>query len=512
MESCSSFIVVDEELSTVQFAHSSIKRHLLSKPTELDICDYHIDSLRADVNLASIAVTYLSLDIHGQELIKASGPSQPYAAEVPSFVVKSALPKYDVANRIALVILRGRKTFGKTSGLDLDKSAHLLREMDTQMQEVFSFLPYCQEYWLYHSRSIYTLGHDRVYELWMRLVNGTERTVEVPWAPEKRADLGKHFLGWITKNRHDTLIGIAIQQLWYRMTHSIPGFDLGQLEEFLVLLPIEDVLRYLNLVPEGRIDSLLEEAAENRYRTAARPVLQIAVTANNPSELYGNALHDALSSNKKTIAELLIRSVADVNYQIGKYSTALQLAATIHGMDPIVELLLENGAEVNARGFNESADSLLDNNAEMNARRFRDSTALIVAAATNNVATVKLLLEAGADVNAYGGVYGTALIAAVTHESALSVLILLEAGAVVESRDPNGALPLELAAKLGNEQIVKHLLKYRPFTKGTFGNEQEYMKYYDTTGAIARILLRADERKRDAIRGEDSDSDSMHTS
>lgn len=76
LESCGSFLVVDEELSTVHFAHSSVKRHLLSEPTDLDVRDYHIDSSRADVNLGSIAVTYLSLDVLGHKLVKASGPSQ----------------------------------------------------------------------------------------------------------------------------------------------------------------------------------------------------------------------------------------------------------------------------------------------------------------------------------------------------------------------------------------------------------------------------------------------------
>lgn len=493
LESCGSFIVVDEELSTVHFAHSSIKRHLLSKPTELDIRDYHIDSSRADINLGSIVVTYLNLDVLGHELTKASGPSQPYAADVPSFVVKSALLKHDVVNKMALAILRGRRTPVKDSGLDLERSAHLLRE-DTHMQEVFSFLPYCQEYWLYHSRSIHASGHDRVYELWTRLVNGTERIAELPWAPEKPADLGEQFLGWITKNVHIALISIAIRQLWSNRSYNIAKFgvyssqvfnecsqlfngsttrffDMRRLELLSSLLP-DEARRSLDLDSLIAIDDLLKEAVTSGYEAVVRLVIQnrvVRLHINILGACYGRALHDAVSSNQKAIAELLIDSGANVNYQDRNHGSALEAAAASHGMDPIVELLLEKGADVNACGGGHGA-------------------ALIAAAAIDNGAAIELLLKAGADVNVYAGIYGTALIAAVTNENSWAVMMLLKAGAKVDSRGPNGARPLPVAAKRENEFIVKQLLACGAHVKETLEDEQEYMKYYETSRAIARML------------------------
>lgn len=495
LESCGSFIVVDEELSTVHFAHSSIKRHLLSKATKLDIRDYHIDSSRADINLGSIVVTYLSLDVLDHQLTKASGPSQPYAANVPSFVVKSTLLKHDVVNKMALAILRGRRTPVKDSGLDLERSAHLLRE-DTHMQEVFSFLPYCQEYWLYHSRSIYASEHDRVYELWTRLLNGTERTAELPWASEKPADLGEQFLGWITKNVHIALIIIAIRQLWSNRSYNIAKFgayssqafdgstsrffDMGRLELLLSLLPDEEARRSLDLDSPTGIDALLQEAVTSGYEAVVRLVIQNGVVPNinilsdldgkaNLNDLYGKALHDAVWSNQKAIAELLIDSGANVNYQGEKYGSALEAAAALHGMDPIVKLLLEKGADMNACGGGRG-------------------TALTAAAAIDNVAAIELLLKAGADVNVYAGFHGTALIAAVTNENSWAVMMLLKAGAKVDSRGPNGARPLRVAAKRENEFIVKQLLACGAPIKETLEDEQEYMKYYETSRAIARML------------------------
>lgn len=65
LEACGSFVIVDEELSTVHFAHSSVKQHLLSEPTnpdvEHDVHHYHIGSSQADKNLGKLIVTFLNL-------------------------------------------------------------------------------------------------------------------------------------------------------------------------------------------------------------------------------------------------------------------------------------------------------------------------------------------------------------------------------------------------------------------------------------------------------------------
>lgn len=49
---CASLIVVDEELLTVHFAHSSVKQYLLSHPMELDLQHYHVVVSEAQCDLA----------------------------------------------------------------------------------------------------------------------------------------------------------------------------------------------------------------------------------------------------------------------------------------------------------------------------------------------------------------------------------------------------------------------------------------------------------------------------
>ena len=439
LESCGSFLVVDEELSTVHFAHSSAKEHLLTEPIELDVRQYHINMSQADINLGKIIVTYLNLDILGNQLSNANRPSQTYADKVPSFVVRSALPKRDVVNKMALAMLRGRKMPGKDSSLNFEKSANLVSEQNTQMQEVFPFLPYCREYWLFHSKALKKSESDRVYKLWNRLVDGLVNTVEPPWAPEHLTDPGERFKSWIVKNRHDSLAARAIQILWQRGS-------LEPLEELLNLLSNVYAFRSLDFDVSTTFSSeyQLLNAATLGYEMVVRLVLDMGVDINVRSGpyVYGNALHRAISSGKRTIAELLIQKGADVNCKGGKYGNALQAGAARHGMDPIIELLLEKGAAVNTRGG-------------------AHGTALAAAARIDNVTTLRLLINAGADVNA------TALNAAIVNHKLAALDILLKAGADVDEPDEIYETPLQVAARLGNKEIVKRLLDHRA-RRGTY--------------------------------------------
>ena len=469
LESCGSFIVIDEELSTVHFAHSSVKRHLLSKPTDLDVKNYHIDLSQADLNLGKIAVTYLSLDIFSNQLIKSSGVSQPYAANVPSFVVKSALPKRETVNKVALAILRSRKTPRSGSGIDLDRSANLLHEKSTPTQEIFLFLPYCQEYWLCHSNDFYR-GQGPVYDLWDSLVNGMVNTVELPWAPEYLADTGELFMEWITNNRHSALTERAFINLWHRYTQKTAMIDVWRMEQLLSLWPNEGSIGSVDVDPGKFTDVLLLQAANGGFRLVVELALDAGADINAQHSIFGNALHEAVVKSRKILAELLINRGADVNLRGGKYGTALVAAAAVPGMDPIVELLISKGADVNYVGG-------------------EHGTALIAASAINNITTIKLLLEAKADVNIInlGHSYHTALSAAVWNSNLDAATVLLQSGADLNAY---GASALAFAAIYRNEPLVKLLLDHGAVVnKENLDSEKSCMNSYNTTPQIARLLF-----------------------
>jgi ankyrin repeat protein len=148
------------------------------------------------------------------------------------------------------------------------------------------------------------------------------------------------------------------------------------------------------------------------------------------------------------------------------------LAATKQKELRIVELLLDHGADPNARDdddggqtalmlasrANESAvDLLLRRGADIEARDRRNNTPLHHAATWNRTEVVGLLLRRGANVNAMDEWNATALITAAS-KSKEAVDLLLRHGAELNARDKWGKTALLWAALVGNAHIVEFLL------------------------------------------------------
>ena len=154
---------------------------------------------------------------------------------------------------------------------------------------------------------------------------------------------------------------------------------------------------------------------------------------------YSNALQRAARAGNETTAELLLDNGANVNALGGTYGTALQFAAK-EGREKMVKLLLERGADVNLAGGDLC-------------------TALQAAASEGTLTLVQLLLEKGADVNIEGGKYGSALQAACSISSTRIVKELLARGANINTYCGMYGSPLQAAASRGAVEIVKTLIE-----------------------------------------------------
>ena len=139
------------------------------------------------------------------------------------------------------------------------------------------------------------------------------------------------------------------------------------------------------------------------------------------------------------LVQILLENEANVNTQGGRYGNALQ-AASYGGYDRVVQMLLEKGADVNMRGG-------------------KHSTALCVASDYGHDKVVQILLEKGADVNAQGRYYGNALQAASVWGHNRVVQILLEKGADVNARGGMYENALQAASLRGHEKVVQILLE-----------------------------------------------------
>lgn len=487
LKSCGSFLVVDEEFSTVHFPHSSVKRYLFSAAKDTDVQDYHVDPWLAEMNLAEIVVTYLSLEGLGYQLARplAASQLQSYAAHLPSHVMESTLPKHDIVTR-ALKLLRNRKTAETGPGLDFERTSDLLRERDAQVHEAFFFLPYCQEFWLLHTTDIYRSKTDQISKLWSRLVYGKVRTVELPWAPEELSELdkmGKLIISWIRDNDHHALRREAIARLW---TSPRLGNLYSDSPDLIVMASLNEMLRSvaakparysLYLGPFRGYKHLLAAAAREGYQLIVRQILQEGIDVEDEVEVKALALYKAvLHSQRTSIVRMLLNEGADVNFWDPKLMRApiLTIAAMISDMNWAIELLLEKGAVINARrgdfptpliaaasnGCVDNTKALLGGGADVNARGADSHTALTRAAEKGNIDVVVVLLGAGADVNARGGDLDTTALTAAAKVGNLEVVsLLLKAGADVNARGGAYDTALIAAAEKGNLDVVVLLLE-----------------------------------------------------
>ena len=165
---------------------------------------------------------------------------------------------------------------------------------------------------------------------------------------------------------------------------------------------------------------------------------------------------------------ILSQKNVDVNAEGGYYSNALQ-AASVHGHEKVVELLLKAGANVNAKirnrnnalqmasfhGHKKVVELLLKAGANVNAQTRYDNNALLVASTHGHEKVVELLLKAGANVNAQTGHDNALQMASVFgHEKVVE--LLLKAGANVNAQTGHDNA-LQMASVRGHEKVVELL-------------------------------------------------------
>lgn len=172
------------------------------------------------------------------------------------------------------------------------------------------------------------------------------------------------------------------------------------------------------------------------------------------------------------IVQMLLDEGADVNAQGGYYGSALQ-AASVDGHKEIVQILLDRGADANAqggyfgnalqtasgRGYKKIVSRLLNRGAHVNTQGGLYGNALQAASGHGPVTIVEMLLDNGADVNAQGGYYGNALQAAAVNGRRKVVRILLDEGAYVDAQGGAFDNAVQGASFCGHNKIEQMLLR-----------------------------------------------------
>lgn len=288
-------------------------------------------------------------------------------------------------------------------------------------------------------------------------------------------------------------------------------------------------------------------AVSGIHMEATRDILDKGANVNQPDLFGRTALHNAVAYEGKDTFRLLLERGADVNAVADAATPSVLQAAcyhSLHGMNyipdllsqgadpaaqpgywgspihafclkgpynhrgnclPILRMLLDAGADVNAKGGEygyplqaavvaeswdwdwhwhwqnenirlELVELLLTWGADVNARGGKYGSALQAACELNVPGLVRLLLSRGADPNVAGGQFGNPLVAAVGGESrdhtfylyrrnfnnvVEIVGLLLEAGALVNAKG-NGryGTALQAAAKNASADVVRLLLEH----------------------------------------------------
>ena len=216
------------------------------------------------------------------------------------------------------------------------------------------------------------------------------------------------------------------------------------------------------------------------------------------------ALRAAAAAGNQALVQLLLENGVDINAQDGNYGNALQ-EAVYNGQKRVIRFLLENGADINAQGgkygnaLQAAAYSgheavvrlLLEHGADINAQGGKYGNALQAAAYSGHEAVVRLLLEHGADTNAQGGECGNALQAAACYGREAVVRLLLEHGADISAQGGEHGDALQAAVRYGREAVVRLLLEHGADINaqgGEYGDALQAAVRYGRE-AVVRLLL-----------------------
>ncbi|KAJ4474100.1 ankyrin repeat-containing domain protein [Lentinula edodes] len=253
-------------------------------------------------------------------------------------------------------------------------------------------------------------------------------------------------------------------------------------------------------IQHGLYGTALQAAAYRGNENIVQLLLDNGAEVNSHSGKYGNALQ-AACMGKQNIVKYLLKRGADINANGGEYGNALQTAA-FWGNKAIVQLLLENGVNVNAQsgyplqaavlwGNKTIVKLLLNNGANVNIQGGKYGNALQAAALRGDKSIFKLLLEKGADVNADCGQYGNALQGAAYIGDADIVKLLLEKGANVNLKGGQYGNALQAAAFRGNQHVFELLISHGADVDaqgGEYGNALQAAALNSTENMVKDLL------------------------
>lgn len=211
---------------------------------------------------------------------------------------------------------------------------------------------------------------------------------------------------------------------------------------------------------------------------AIQMLLQRGAKVTDKDDLGQTALHFAAGAGNRKIVQLLLEEGADVNY-VGKTSSVISLACK-GGHIEVAKILFDKASlsfrdnkkmtplhlAIEHLNYDDVVPLLLRKGFSVDVRDASGATPLRLAVFAGKIDVAELLIEYGADVNAVDSTSQTALHLVATREirkNEYSITrLLLDSGADVNTQDADGMTALHYAVSKGKERLINLLMGARP--------------------------------------------------
>jgi len=220
----------------------------------------------------------------------------------------------------------------------------------------------------------------------------------------------------------------------------------------------------INVAMKNDREQVLQVATMEGYKDYSQMWQHLGGSINLKVYFIGSPLQAAAANGYKTIAEILIANGAKVNAKVTGY-TALHSAA-VNGQKELVELMIAKGAEVNTKdkgGLTPLCSAMFWCREQVDSDSMRD--------------VAKILIENGADVNVRTQGGFTPLHWAAGWASKETVQLLLSAGAEINAKSEEGDTPLNVACRYRRKMkggVIDLLHKHGAVRRHGKNNSYEY--------------------------------------
>ena len=458
-----SLLVLDEDASTVQLTHPSVKQFFLDPSRPAILAGSTFDNVQLENLAGEVCVTYLHFSDFERTLVgRYPGGAEAIPKSVYSNMTAES-SKSKTVSRIAEKFWRF-KTTGQAPALGraLDDARYATYQpvLASQSAELgHPFLSYASQFWLEHSPA-----YDpsfKTYNLWVQLLSGSHHLAYTPWTLGEWDRGDQKIWDFINTNDHGALL--------YFIGNNSDSFS--QKQEYRVVL---EVMRNAN----RRVLSQLQKLRKPWYSMVLDffALLLAKMVDEEDVDLITWALRLGVDPDTQVPVANLSSSYLDYDlsrneiesWKIHPDELLAQLPAPLQSYRPPVKapsepsigaLSLTPLALAVTKGHERLASAVMDAGANVNGYQLKSGETPLISAIKDGHRSIAVkLITRGSDVNQSSrGNHMTPLITAIAYLPDLATL-LIDAGASVHTVQGDGGCPLTAAMLFDRHKLIKVLL------------------------------------------------------